>query len=248
MSRKAFRHPGLLAMFLSLSIEPNGVAFAANERAYIGTYTPDPGAIPSQNHGEGIYLVHLDTATGALSPPRLVAKTRSPSWITLSPEGKTLYAGNEVSDFNGSNSGSVTAFAVNKDSGDLTLLNTVSSGGAGPAHVAVHPSGQYVLSANYAGGSLSVLPIKPDGSLGDASDVIRPTGPRNPSQAVDNPPGNFAASDNQGSHLHMVGFDPQGRYVIADDAGLDDIQVWNLDLGNGKLAPVSSTAALPGSA
>jgi 6-phosphogluconolactonase len=248
MSRNPFCHLGFLVALLSLSIVPNGSAFAASEWAYIGTYTPEPGSTGSQNHGEGIYLVRLDTATGALSTPRLVAKTMSPSWIALSPDGKTLYAGNEVSDFNGSKSGSVTAFAIKKDDGNLTPLNTVSSGGAGPAYVAVDPSGKYVLVANYAGGDLAALPVRPDGSLGEASDVIRLSGPLNPSQAVDNPPGNFAPSDHQGPHLHMVGFDPQGRYVIADDAGLDQILVWKLDLGSGKLAAVSTTAALAGSA
>jgi 6-phosphogluconolactonase (cycloisomerase 2 family) len=248
MTCKVFYHLGRFAAFLVLLIVPNSLAFAASEWAYIGTYTPEPGSIPSQNHGEGIYLVRLDTATGALSGSRLVAKTMSPSWIALSPDGKTLYAGNEVSDFNGSKSGSVTAFVVKKDNGNLTLLNTVSSGGAGPAYVAVDPSGKYVLVANYAGGSLAVLPIRPDGSLGEASDVIRRAGPLNRSQAVDNPPGNFAPSDHQGSHLHMVGFDPEGRYVIADDAGLDQILVWKLDLASGKLTAVSATAALPGSA
>jgi 6-phosphogluconolactonase len=248
MLRKIFCRLCLFVGLQLLSIMPDNLAVAASELAYIGTYTPDLGAIPSQNHGKGIYVVHLDTVTGTLSDPKLVAKTESPSWIALSPDSKTLYAANEVSDFNGTKSGSVSAFAVNKESGDLKLLNAVSSQGAGPAYVAVHPSGKYVLAANYAGGSLAVLPIRADGSLAEASDVIRPTGPLNPSQAIDNPPGNFAPSDHQGSHPHMVGFDPQGHYVIADDAGLDQILVWKLDLANGKLTLVSTTLALPGSA
>jgi 6-phosphogluconolactonase (cycloisomerase 2 family) len=248
MPRGVFYHLGALAAFLSFLLAPSGSALAVTERAYIGTYTPEAASVPSQNHGEGIYLVSLDTATGALTGSRLVAKTQSPSWIALSRDGKTLYAGNEISVFKGNKSGSVTAFAVNKDNGNLTLLNTVSSGGVGPAYVTVEPSGKYVLVANYAGGSLAVLPIRADGGLREASDVVHPTGPRNPSQPIDNPPGNFAPSDHQGSHPHMVGFDPQGRYVIADDAGLDQVRVWTLDQPSGKLAAVSVTAALPGSA
>ena len=248
MPRKALGRVGLIAVLSSLSIAPVNTAHAATERAYIGTYTPEPGSSQTQSHGEGIYLVNLDTTTGALSNLRLVAKTKSPSWITLSPDGSTLYAGNEVSDFSGSKSGSVTAFAVNKDNGNLTLLNTVSSGGAGPAYVAVEPSGKYVLVANYAGGSLAVLPVRRDGGLREASDVAHPSGPLNLSPPVDNPPGNFAPSDHHGSHPHMVGFDPQGRYIIGDDAGLDQILVWRLDQLSGKLAAISVTAALPGSA
>jgi len=225
-----------------------GPALAATERAYIGTYTAEPAQRQSRNHGEGIYLVDVDTSTGTLSNPRLMAKTPSPAWIALSPDGRFLYAGNEIGDFNGNRSGSVSAFTIDKASGKLTFLNVVSSEGAGPAYVAVHPSGRYVLSANYAGGSLSVLPVKPDGSLGSATDVVHPTGSLNPPRASDNPPGNFDPSDHSASHVHMVGFDPKGDYVIADEAGLDQILVFKLDLTTGKLAPVSQTASLPGSA
>src|SRR5215469_10113161 len=128
MFRKARRQSGLFAWVLPFSLMPVSLAFAASERAYIGTYTAEPGAIQSQNHGEGIYLVSLDTTTGALSRPKLVAKTMSPSWIALSPDVKALYAGNEVSDFNGTKTGSVSAFAIDRSTGDLRLLNAVSSG------------------------------------------------------------------------------------------------------------------------
>lgn len=240
-----FRHTASAVLVACVLAAP---AYAATERAYIGTYTAEPGQQQPHNHGEGIYLVDVDTATGMLSNVRLVAKTPSPSWISLSPDGKYLYAGNEIGNFNGGKSGSVSAFAVDKSSGKLTFLNAVSSEGAGPAYVAVHPSGKYVLSANYAGGSLTVLPVKPDGSLGAATDVVHPTGPLNPPRASDNPPGNFDPSDHSASHVHMVGFDPKGDYVIADEAGLDQILIFKLDLATGKLSAVSKTASLPGSA
>jgi 6-phosphogluconolactonase len=239
------RHAAFAAFAAGVLTAP---AWAATERAYIGTYTADPAQKRSNNHGEGIYLVDVDSATGVLSNVRLMAKTPSPSWISLSPDGKFLYAGNEIGNFNGTKSGSVSAFAVDKASGKLTLLNAASSEGAGPAYVAVHPSGRYVLSANYSGGSLTVLPVKPDGSLGAATDVFHPTGPLNPPRASDNAPGNFDPSDHSASHVHMVGFDPKGEYVIADEAGLDQILIFKLDLKTGKLALVSQTASLPGSA
>ena len=240
-----FQRSALGVLFASLLFAP---AWAATERAYIGTYTAEPGQKQPRNHGEGIYLVDVDTGTGMLSNPRLMAKTPSPSWISLSPDGRFLYAGNEIGNFNGSKSGSVSVFAVDKASGKLTFLDAVSSEGAGPAYVAAHPSGKYVLSANYAGGSLTVLPVKSDGSLGAATDVIHPSGALNPPRASDNLPGNFDPSDHSASHVHMVGFDPKGDYVIADEAGLDQILVFKLDLTTGKLTPVSNTPSLPGSA
>src|SRR3982751_7146921 len=87
-------------------------AFAA--RAYIGTYTADPAEPRSgnNNHGEGIYLVNIDDATGAPSNPKLVAKDLSPSWVTLSADHKFLYAVNEVNSYGANKSGSITAYAV----------------------------------------------------------------------------------------------------------------------------------------
>ena len=208
-------------------------------RAYIGTYTQG-GA-----HGEGIYLVDIDDATGAVSNPRVVAKMKSPAWIAFSPDKRFLYANAEIGDYEGK-TGSVSAFAVEAN-GDLKPLNTVSSGAAGPAYIEIDRSGKFALVANYSGGSFAVIHIKPDGSLGELADQIKPDGPLNPATASDTQPGQFAGSDHSGTHGHMIGMDPSGKYVIGDDAGRDQIFVWTLDAG-GKLHQVSVTKSLPGSA
>ena len=72
--------------------------------------------------------------------------------------------------------GTVSAFAINREDGKLKLLNTVRSGGAGPTYVSVHPAGKFLLVANYFGGSVAVLPILPDGRLGEPTDVKTDTG------------------------------------------------------------------------
>jgi len=227
-------------------------AYAA--RAYIGTYTPnlaDPHAY-ANGRGEGIYLVNVDDATGALSGLKLVAKDVSPAWFTLSADHKFLYTVNEIDSYGQNNgqgkSGSVTAYAVDTKSGALRKLNTVDSGGAGPCFVSVHASGKFVLVANYIGGSYSVLPIKPDGSLGEASDVVKPGGPAGSASAADAPPGQAPAGLNRPTHGHMIASDPSGQYVVGDDAGRDRIFVWRLNTGTGKLQEVSVTHALAGSA
>jgi 6-phosphogluconolactonase len=226
-------------------------ANAANAaRAYIGTYTPDPAEARSaaQNHGEGIYLVDIDSATGAPSSPKLMAKTLSPSWITLSPDHKYLYAANEVASYGPNKTGSVTAYSIDKASGALKLLNTVSSEGAVPCYISVHSSGKFVMVADYTGGAYAIIRIKPDGSLGEATDVVKPGGPLNPASASDTQPGQFAGSDHRGSRGHMINNDPTGQYVIGDDAGRDQIFVWKLDTNTGKLQEVSVTKSLPGAA
>lgn len=241
------RTAALAALTVGLMVCINS-AHAA--RAYIGTYTPNPVDPRAYAHGngEGIYLVNIDDATGEPSGLKLVAKDRSPAWFDLSADRKFLYTVNEVDNYGPNKSGSVTAYAVDAKSGALRKLNTVDSGGASPCYISVHASGKFVLVANYAGGSFAVMPIKADGSLGDASDVVKPGGPPNSASAVDAPQGQPPAQPGRNTRGHMIASDPSGQYVVGDDAGRDKIFVWRLNTGTGKLTEVSVTTALAGSA
>ena len=223
-------------------------AYAA--RAYIGTYTPDPAEPRSgaNNHGEGIYLVNIDDATGAPSGAKLVAKSLSPTWMTLSADHKILYAVNEIASYGANKSGSITAYAVDQATGALKQLSMVDSGGSIPCYVSVHPSGKFLLVANYTGGSYSVTRIKPDGSLGETTDVVKPDGPMGIYNAADKPPGMFPTMEPHGTRGHMILPDPSGQYVVGADAGRDQIFVWKLDQNSGKLVEVSVTKSVPGAA
>src|SRR5882762_7371320 len=148
--------------------------------AYVGSYTGNDG------NGQGIYLYDVNSQSGALTFIKLAAATTSPSALILSPTGKYLYAVNEVSNFQGSN-GSVNAYAVNRSTGDLTLLNVVSSQGGGPVFLSVDATGKYLFVANYGGGSITVLSIKSDGSLGAATDSHHDTGNVGPTTATNAP-------------------------------------------------------------
>ena len=219
-------------------------------RAYIGTYTPnlaDPRAY-AHGSGEGIYLVNINDTTGGMSGLKLVAKDRSPAWFVLSADHKFLYTVNEIDTYGSNKSGSVTAYAVDAKSGALRKLNTVDSGGSIPCYISLHPSGKFALVANWTGGTFSVIPIRPDGSLGEATDVIKPGGPTNSASAVDAPPGQGPSEPNRITRGHMIATDPSGQYVVGDDAGRDKIFVWRLNTGTGKLTEVSVTNALAGSA
>jgi 6-phosphogluconolactonase (cycloisomerase 2 family) len=222
-------------------------AAAQAARAYIGTYTPE-GAGRTENHGEGIYLVDIDSNTGEPRNRRLVANVPSPSWIAFSPDHRFLYANSEISDYGPDKTGAVTAYAVDPVSGELHKLNTVSSGGAGAAYISIHPSARYALVANYGGGCFAVIRIASDGSLGEMTDLVKPSGPPGPSVAADNPVGNFTATSHEGSRAHMISVDARGEYVIGDDPGRDQILVWKLDVTTGRLEEVSRTASMPGSA
>jgi 6-phosphogluconolactonase len=225
---------------LALAHSIPGVAAGLTNRAkpnktlaYVGTYT---GAAGSGSNGEGIYVFEADLLTGELSHRRLAAKTEDPSWIVIHPSKKYLYAANEIANYNG-NSGSVSAFAIDSASGDLTPLNTVSSEGAGPAYLSIDPSGRYVFVANYGGGSMAVLPILKDGSLGSAVDIHRDTGSVGSTSATDAPSGSFAVSGHDAPHVHMIAPDPRGRFVLATDLGQDRIYSFRFDPVSGKLLP-----------
>jgi 6-phosphogluconolactonase len=211
--------------------------------AYVGTAT---GAVGAGSNGEGIYLFEVDPTDGNLLHGRLAAKTPSPSWIAIHPHRPLLYAVNEIDNF-GDGNGSVSAFAIDPASGDLRALNTVSSEGAGPAHMSIDATGKFAFVANYGGGSIAVLPILADGSLGAATDVHRDSGSLGSIHAANAPAGSFAISGHDAPHAHMVAADPRNRFVLATDLGQDRIYVYRFDPAAGKLTPATPRpfASLP---
>ena len=209
-----------------LAAAPSGFFYA-----YVGTYTPNGG---------GIYLFRIDRASAELLQMQVVDDVRNPSWLALNPAQTRLYAISEVDSWQGTRSGAVVSYAIDPASLQLTRLGAVSSAGTLPAHVSVHPSGKYVFVANYGGGNVAVLPVAADGSLQEASDVRPSVGPRHHARAIDDPPGQFAVSDHDAPHLHMVAPDPSGQFVIANDAGLDLTLIWRLDAQAGRLLPADT--------
>jgi 6-phosphogluconolactonase (cycloisomerase 2 family) len=178
----------------------------------------------------------MNPATGALTPREVFATPLNPSWLEFDSTRTHLYSANEVA-APGTGFGSVSAYAIDRASGRLTLLNSVSSEGAGPAHMSIHPSGKYALVANYGGGTVAVLPIQPNGGLGSASDVKQNKGTPGPTQPSSAPHGSFAISGHDRPHAHMVQSDASGRFVLASDLGLDQILVWRFDDRTGTLTP-----------
>lgn len=211
--------------------------------AYVGTYTsPLENMLPSQvdlppGNGQGIHLFRVDRATGALTPAGVHRMGNSPSALAFNADKTRLYSANETERIGPEEAGSITAFAVDPGTGALEELNTVSSRGKGPAHLSVHPSGRFVLVANYFGGSVAVLPVRPDGSLGAAVDFHQDTGEVGPTVAASAPPGSFAFSGHDQVHAHMIEADPSGRHVLHVDLGLDKIFVWKFDDKTGKMIP-----------
>jgi len=182
---------------------------------YLGTYTGEKS--------KGVYVSRLDLATGALSRPELAAETASPSFLAVHPSQNFLYAINEIGEFQGKASGSVSAFAIDRSTGRLTALNQQPSVGRGPAHLVVDKAGRNVLVANYGGGSVAAVPIGPDGTLKPPSAFIQHSG-----SSVD-------PQRQQGPHAHSINLDPANRFAYAADLGLDKVLVYRFDADKGSL-------------
>jgi len=231
---------------------PAADAESAPLMAYVGTFSsPLRDVLPTQvdlppGNGRGIHLFQVDRRTGALTPRGVYESGTSPNCLAINATGSRMYATNETDRVGDEKEGTVSAFAVDSTNGQLRLLNTVRSGGAGPTYLSLHPSGKYLLVANYFGGSVAVLPILPDGSLAAASDVKKDAGQIGPARATHAPPGSFAFSGHDRTHAHMILPDPAGRFVLHADLGLDRLFIWKFDETKGRLTPADTPmVALP---
>jgi 6-phosphogluconolactonase len=202
----------LIAMSISLSAGSKGKYLV-----YVGTYT---------DHGsQGIYAYRFDSIRGETTPIGLVAATENPTFLAIHPNRRLLYAVNEVDQFEGKPSGGVSAFAMDRSTGKLNLINSVSSMGKGPAHLSLDKTGKYVLVANYGGGSVAVFPIEHDGRLGKASAFAQHTGSSvNPDRQ-------------SGPHAHQILMSNDNRYALVADLGLDEILVYKFNAAKGSLTP-----------
>jgi 6-phosphogluconolactonase len=222
-------------ILFSRLLSKEGEKIMAKQFAYVGSYTRDATGgwkyAPGAKRSEGIIVYEVDPQTGDLAHVQTVP-SQNPSFFALDPAQDYLYAINEIDDYEGSEAGSIEAYAIDKATGKLTLLNRQAIGTI-PAHLAVDPTGSYVVVANYLGGTFQLLPIAEDGSLGEASSTIKQhgSGPVLPRQAEPRP--------------HSVVFDPSGKYIVTTDLGTDQVQVFQIQ--NGELVEVAETKVAPGS-
>ena len=183
---------------------------------YVGTYT--------SGESKGIYRLHLDLATGALSPAGEPTEAVNPSFLAFHPTRRFLYAVNETGDAPTDKTGAVSAFAIDPTTGGLTFLNQQASGGPAPCHLTIDKEGRHALVANYWGGTVAVLPIQADGRLGPASTVVRHEGRSvNPERQTE-------------PHPHSINLDPANRFAFVADLGLDKVVSYRLDGKKGLLA------------
>src|SRR6202521_725383 len=163
-------------IFLLLSLVAVTISAAKDSQKdkyllFVGTYTA--------KESKGIYASRFDAASSELTPLGVAAETTNPSFLAIDPSHRFLYAVNEVPKYKGDNSGAVSAFAINRQTGKLSLLNEVASRGADPCYIAFDKTGKFALVANYTGGSAAVFPVRDAtaaGHIGEASAFVQPAG------------------------------------------------------------------------
>ena len=175
----------------------------AGPSIYIGTYT--------SGSSKGIYRAEWDAHQGIVSNPVLAVETPNPSFLAIAKNHHCLYAVGEMSNVDGKGTGSVSAYAINPTNGLLTLINQVATGGSGPCHVSVEATEQTLVVANYGSGSIAAFPIKPNGGLGAAATFNQHHG------------GSVNQQRQSGPHAHFITADPENRFALTCDLGLDKI-------------------------
>jgi 6-phosphogluconolactonase len=181
---------------------------------FVGTYT--------KGKSEGIYRCRFDGGTGKLVVESATKGGPNPSFLAMDRDRGRLFCVNETAEWEGKPGGSVSAFALNPETGDLRLLNSRSTHGADPCYLTIDSTGKFVLVANYTGGSLAVLPVRNDGSLGEATNVVQHKG-------------SSVKPRQEGPHAHSVMLDSSGRFAYAADLGLDRVMIYRFDDRKGKL-------------
>lgn len=181
----------------------------------------------------GIHLFRFDATTGALLACGSYAEMTNPSFLVAHPNGRWLYAVSETSQADGG-PGSVWALRLERDPVAIQTINHQPSAGDSPCHAQLDRTGSWLLVSNYSSGSVAVLPILSDGSLGSMTAAVQHAGRSMHPERQTAP------------HAHSAIFAPDNRYAIVADLGMDQLVVYAFDSAAGTLRPHASTAAKPG--
>lgn len=179
---------------------------------YVGSFTS-----PARGDGEGLGVYRMDRVSGAWTLVQLLKDLVNPSFLALDRSARFLYSSH-------GDGTEATAYRVNQETGHLTVLNQQPAGGENGAHLAIDGTGRFLVIANYNSGTVSVLPIERDGSLGPQSDLVTLAGKPGPHR-----------TQQASSHPHHVPFDRTGRVLVVPDKGFDRVFVFRLDTTSGKL-------------
>jgi 6-phosphogluconolactonase len=182
----------------------------------------------------GIHGCIFDDVTGDLTVRGSFAGIVNPSFLSVHPNGHWLYAVSETGRQKDGTPGAVWALRYTDEPWSMEPINHQMSGGDWPCHLDINSTGQWLLVSNYGSGTVSVLPILPDGALGEITDLIQHygSGPKSERQ--------------EGPHVHSATFTPDQRFVMVADLGIDTLVVYAFDSSAGLLREPTRTITRPG--
>ncbi|HEX2911696.1 MAG TPA: lactonase family protein [Chloroflexia bacterium] len=183
--------------------------------AYVGCYTSEA----MKGKGEGLAVYRVDSVSGDWSRIQCIQEVVDPSFLVLDRAGRFLYCVEESIE-------RVSAFAIEPESGRLTLLNRQPSGGSTPAALVLDPQDRFLITANYMGGPLAVMAVEADGRLDEACQLLEVEGKCGPDPV-----------EQTCSHPHDVRFDPSGKYLLVPDKGFDRVFVYRRETESGLFTP-----------
>jgi 6-phosphogluconolactonase len=213
----------LVVFFLALTFQ---TARAAEGRHEYLAYVATAG---KKTNGIDVYRFNADS--GAITPVGLAVETPSPYSLAATRDGRYLYATNILEEYKNEKGGAISSFALDKQTGKLTLLNAVSSRGLSPAFVSLDRTERFLLVANYAGGSVAVFPVGEDGRLGEATSFVQ-----HADSGID-------ASHQRRPHPHSISVSPDNRFALVADKGLDKLFVYQFNSTTGSLVPATPAYA-----
>lgn len=192
---------------------------------FVGTYT--------SGKSKGIYVYKFNSKNGEVEYVSNTDSAANPSFLAIAPDGKHLYAVNEISR---AQAGLVASYGFDAATGKLSFINQQSSGSENPCHISITKNGKWLAVANYSGGSLATFPINADGSLKPFSQHIMHTGKGFNPQRQEKP------------HVHSVFFSPDEKFLLSPDLGLDQVFIYQFNSNAAKpLTPIPNIKTEPGS-
>ena len=188
---------------------------------YVGTYT--------NGDSKGIYLYKMDSVTGRITNVAITDKVKNPSFMAINKTGNNLYCVNEISDYEGTNSGSISAYRISPITKELELINIKSSQGADPCYVTVDEANKHILVSNYSGGSIALLTLDKSGALNRTIDVAEHK--------------SFGSNKNiiNKAHAHSIVLDNQNKFAYAADLGIDKIITYMINHEKNELDVINET-------
>ena len=219
LSRRQFLRAGGIGFLGAVAFRTN--AWSNQSRfLYVGTYT--------SGKSEGIYGYQMD-ASGKLTRVNSI-KSINPSFLAIDRTKRYLYAVNEVGEYFGKPGGGVSAYEIERGTGNLRLRNEQATLGADPCHLSIDNERRALLVANYTGGNVTVLPIRSDGTLSFVMDIEQHEG-------------SGPKEQQKGPHAHCIILDRSERYALAADLGIDKVMIYQFDRATRKLTPAKQPFA-----